>query len=168
MRRTVLAFGLAFAASILPQCVFAQNPPDVAALLAPIKAWADAFSTHQLEFPSNAFTEDCVVIDNFPPFLWATPGHGVRQWYANAEGAHSPEKRQAVVDSKETIEVGTPVVIVFSASKAYLTFSAKWHGYSRSGKRFFQTATFTVVERLTEDGWRIEAHSWGELATLPN
>jgi ketosteroid isomerase-like protein len=158
---------LAFALAILPQCASAQDTPDVAALLAPVKAWADAYSSHQLEFPSNAFTEDCVVIDNFPPFLWATPSHGIRQWYADVEGANSPVKRQAVMNSKETLEVGTPIVIVVKEGEAYMTFSAKWHGYSRSGKYFFQTAVFTVIERLTEAGWRIEAHSWGELATLP-
>jgi len=165
--RRVLGFALAFAGSILPQATFAEDRPDVTALLAPVKAWAAAFSRHQLEFPSNAFTDDCIVIDNFPPFLWSTPNNGVRQWYANAEGAQSTEKRQAVIDSKETIEIGAPTVIVFKESRAYMTFSAKWQGYSRSGRHFFQTAVFTVVERQTDAGWRIEAHSWGELATLP-
>ena len=167
MNRVTLAFALAFAASISPQLAAAQHTPVATALLAPVRAWANAFSGHQLAFPSNVFTDDCIVIDNFPPFLWGTRSNGIRQWYADVEGVGSPQKRRAVLKSKETIEIGLPVVIVFQKGAAYMTFSARWRGYAQNGAYFSQTAVFTVVERRTAAGWRIQAHSWGELANLP-
>lgn len=60
-----------------------------------------------------------------------------------------------------------PQNVVVRDGKAYMTFSAIWRGLSRSGKRFTQGAVFTVIERQTDAGWRIEAHSWGQSATLP-
>jgi hypothetical protein len=111
---------------------------------------------------------DCVVIDNFPPFVWASPNSGIRQWYASVEGADSPADREHVLQSKETVELSAPQNVVVRDGKAYMTFSATWRGLSRSGKRFSQGAVFTVIERQTDAGWRIEAHSWGQsTAMLP-
>ena len=171
MNRSILAIALAIATSTFPLPLLAQNAPqdkvDIAPLMAPVLAWANAFSTQQLAFPANAFTDDCVVIDNFPPFVWASPNSGIRQWYASVEGADSPADREHVLKSKETVELSAPQNVAVRDGKAYMTFSATWRGLSRSGKRFTQGAVFTVIERQTDAGWRIEAHSWGQLTTVP-
>jgi ketosteroid isomerase-like protein len=145
--------------------VVAAAQPDTGALMAPVNAWAKAFNTHQTTFPSDAFTDDCTVIDEFPPFAWA-PGHAtVRDWYAVVEGLDDPAHRQDVLRTQAHVDVGTPENVVVKGDAAYMTFHSTWSGLIPNGKHFSQTGLFTVVERKTPDGWRISANSWAVLAT---
>lgn len=137
--------------------------PDTTALMAPVNVWVRAFDTHQAQFPSDAFTDDCTVIDEFSPFAWDPKHATIRQWYAAVEGLDSPKDRASVLQSRETVVVGSPENVAVRGDIAYMTFHSVWTGF-RGSKRFAQQGLFTVVERKTPAGWRISANSWGILS----
>ncbi len=145
--------------------IVAAAQPDTSALLVPVNAWAKAFNTHQAAFPSDAFTEDCTVIDGFPPFAWAPQHATVREWYAAVEGLDVPAHRPFVLKSQERVEVGTPENVIVKGDNAYMTFHSTWTALGPHGKHFTQAGLFTVVEHKTPSGWRISANSWGVLSS---
>ena len=132
--------------------------------MAPVNAWVKAFNSAQATFPSDAFTDDCTVIDEFPPFAWGQSHPTVRQWYASVEGLDVPGHRQMVLGTHEHVDVGQPENVFVKGDNAYMTFHAVWHGNGPHNKHFSQTGLFTVVERKTAAGWRISANSWGILS----
>jgi ketosteroid isomerase-like protein len=166
MKRCISHGAAAIALLCYVQTAVSAAPPpavDRKELLAPVDAWVHAFSSQQAAFPSDAFTEDCTVIDEFPPFAWGPGGPSVRVWYAAVEGMDAPANRASVLRTKETVLVGLPENLQVQGNRAYMTFHAVWSGLSRKGKRFSQRGLFTVAERKTTAGWRIFAHSWGIL-----
>jgi ketosteroid isomerase-like protein len=144
--------------------IIAAAQPDTPALMAPVNAWVKAFNTAQTTFPSDAFTEDCTVIDEFAPFAWGPPHPTVRQWYAAVEGLDVPGHRHYVLSTHEHVDVGPPSNVFVKGDNAYMTFHAVWHAQGPHNKHFSQTGLFTVVERKTPDGWRMSANSWGILS----
>src|SRR5215831_11769355 len=54
---------------------------DEAPLLVAPNAFAKAFNTHQTDYPDGVFADDCAIIDEFPPYLWAGKG-SAREWYS--------------------------------------------------------------------------------------
>jgi ketosteroid isomerase-like protein len=141
----------------------AIDSAEQAAILKPVQAWVRAFSTQQAAFPTDAFTEDCIIIDEFAPFAWSAGTTNVRQWYAAVEGLDSAANRQAVLRSKESVSVGEVENLSVTGDLAYMTFHATWSAAGRHGKPFTQRGLFTVVERKTPNGWRMSANSWGIL-----
>jgi ketosteroid isomerase-like protein len=139
------------------------QPSKLVPLLAPIQRWVVAYNRHQETFPPGTFTDDCVVIDSFPPFAWTSRTQGIRAWYDELEGVHSAYWRHRVLQSRPNVQLGAPTSVDVRGAIAYMTFHATWTGYGSTGRRSTQHATFTVVERKTTAGWRIAAHSWGAL-----
>jgi ketosteroid isomerase-like protein len=144
--------------------IIAAAQPDTTPLMAPVNAWVKAFNSAQATFPSDAFTDDCTVIDEFPPFAWGPSHPTVRQWYASVEGLDVPGHRQMVLGTHERVDVGQPENVFVKGDNAYMTFHAVWKAQGPHNKHFSQTGLFTVVERKTTDGWRISANSWGTLS----
>ena len=134
-------------------------PPDTAALLAPVNAWAVAFNSAQTAFPSDAFTDDCTVIDEFPPFAWASGPQDVRSWYAYLVGSQSPERRARFLASKQHVTFDPPRFVREREGGAYLVFPSVLTYVSKGVPRT-QRGTFVVAERKTSAGWRISANSW--------
>jgi ketosteroid isomerase-like protein len=168
VKRSIVVM-ICLAAALLATNARAATPAitaeERAAVLKPVHAWVHAFSTQQKDFPSDAFTDDCTVIDEFAPFAWSAGTTNIRQWYAAVEGLDSPANRDGVIRSKESVSVGDVENLVISGDGAYMTFHATWSANGRGSKMFTQHGLFTVVERRTPNGWRISANSWG---ILPN
>jgi ketosteroid isomerase-like protein len=144
--------------------IIAAAQPDTTPLMAPVNAWSKAFNTAQTAFPTDAFTEDCTLIDEFTPFAWGPSRPTVRQWYAAVEGVDSPARRKMVLSTHEHVDVGPPSNVFVKGDNAYMTFHAVWTAQGPHNKHFSQIGLFTVVERKTADGWRISANSWGILS----
>jgi ketosteroid isomerase-like protein len=121
------------------------------ALLSPIRAFARAFNHAQKAFPSEAFTADCVVIDEFPPFVWARD-RSARTWWNAAV---------ALSGGNQHVTVGDVTYAVVAPNQGHVTVHMTLTGYSiRRHKHFVQHALYTAVERRTSNGWRITANSW--------
>jgi ketosteroid isomerase-like protein len=158
-------------------CAFAWAPPRLAvaaepsitaeqrdAIMRPVNAWVHAFSTQQAAFPDDAFTDDCLIIDEFAPFAWSPGTTTVRQWYADVEGLDTAADRQSVLRSKESLQVGDPENLTIAGDRAYMSFHATWSATNpKTNKPFVQHGLFTVVERKTKNGWRMIANAWGIL-----
>ena len=129
------------------------------ALAAPVNAWVNAFNSGQTAFPDTAFTDDCAVIDEFPPFSWGSDRVSVRQWYADVVGSNDPTRRARFLSEKEHLALGAPTYVRANATGANITFPAVYT-YTSMGKLHTQRALFTVVERNTSNGWRINANAW--------
>jgi hypothetical protein len=137
----------------------ASPAPDTAALLVSVNTWGDAFNAGQTAFPSDAFTVDCTVIDEFTPFAWSPAHQTIRQWYAAVVGADSAQSRARFLASKQHVTFAAPRFVTVRDGGAYLVFPSTLT-YVSKGATHTQRGTFVVVERLTEAGWRIAAHSW--------
>jgi len=163
--RTIYGLLLFMACAVPASAATTISPAQETAILLPVQAWVHAFDTQQETFPSNAFTDDCIIIDEFAPFAWSASAGttSVRQWYAAVEGLDSPQNRQEVLRSKETVDVGKVENLTVSGDLAYMTFHATWSAVGRKNKMFVQHGLFTVVERKTANGWRMSANSWGIL-----
>lgn len=129
------------------------------ALLAPVQAWTSAFNMGQTAFPTEAFTEDCVVIDEFAPFAWSPQRVNVREWYATLVGSKSVAARARFLGFREHLEVSQPHDVRVAGDGAYLVFPSVV-SFVEHGKHHAQRGDFVVVERRTPHGWRIAAHSW--------
>jgi hypothetical protein len=134
-------------------------------LLAPVNAWVSAFNSGQTAFPSDAFTDDGTVIDEFAPYTWSKDRATVRQWYAYLVGADSPERRAKFLSYKEHLWIGAPHDVQQKGDAAYLVFNAVVT-FLDGGKTVSQPGTFVVVERRTPQGWRISANSWAIVGNL--
>ena len=165
MKRFLIAAFVAWLAANAgsAQAADAPNAAQRAALMKPVNAWVRAFDAHDVRFPADAFTSDCVVIDEFAPFAWA-PGEtpSVQSWYKKVVGADGPKHRARVLASHEYVVVGEPENVRIAGDLAYMTFHAYWGG-NFEGRRRVEHGLFVVVERKTAGGWLMSANSWGIL-----
>jgi ketosteroid isomerase-like protein len=130
-----------------------------APLMRPVNVWVDAFNSGQMTFPQDAFTDDCTVIDEFPPFTWSATRENVRHWYARLIGSDSAAHHARFLAAKEHLTLHSPRFERQPGDDAYLVFPATLR-YRLRNERHAQRGTFVVVERKTAGGWRIAAHSW--------
>lgn len=144
--------------SVLSRPAVAQTA-DLAALMAPVSAWTAAFNAGQTNFPSAAFTDDCTVIDEFPPFAWSTTRQDVHRWYALLVGSQSPERRSRFLAAKEHLTLDAPRFVQQRGDGAYMVFESTLT-YVAKGAAHTQRGRFVVAERMVGARWKIAAHSW--------
>src|SRR5579862_3258246 len=152
MRRAIF-IGLTVLLAMAAPAGAQTTTPDTAALLVPVNAWGAAFNAGQTTFPSDAFTDDCTVIDEFAPFAWAPGPHDVRHWYATLVGSDSPARRARFLASKQRVVFAAPQYVRERNGGAYLVFPSTLT-YVDDGRSHTQRGTFVVVERKTSAGWR--------------
>ena len=156
MHKNLLATALLCLATTTPTVAASSY---TGALAAPVNAWVNAFNSGQAAFPVTAFTDDCMVIDEFPPFSWGSDRENVRSWYADVVGSNDPKRRAQFLAEKEHLVLDAPTYVRANATDANVTFPATYT-YTSMGKLHTQRALFTVVERNTPKGWRINANAW--------
>ena len=151
---------VALAALLLPAAPAWAQQPDEAALQKPVRAWVDAFNRWDFAYPQDAFEEDAVVIDQFPPFLWQGNA-SARQWWTALMGETMAEHERRSI-SKQRLELG-PMQFVQSdgltanfVQPATLTWTAK-------GQSHEMKALWVATERKAGSSWRISSHAWAPL-----
>ena len=135
----------------------ARAAVDEAALLAAPKAFASAFNNHHTDYPDGIFTDDCAIIDEFPPYLWAGKG-SAREWYSVLMG-RTPEEQRKRVAANERLELGAPKFARVNGDFAYLVVPSVLT-YTLGGRKHRQTGEWTITEVRRGAGWVISAHSW--------
>lgn len=130
---------------------------DEAPLLVAPKAFASAFNNHQTDYPDGVFTDDCAIIDEFPPYLWA--GHGsAREWYSVLMG-RTPEEQKKRVAANERLKLGVPKFARINGDFAYLVVPSVLT-WTIDGKKHRQTGEWVITEVRRGGAWVISAHSW--------
>ncbi len=81
MKTKGLLFTLLSLGATLSLSVGTESKPAASDLVAPVQVFVRAFNGHQAEYPAGAFTEDTVVLDEFPTFVWQRHG-AMKEWYA--------------------------------------------------------------------------------------
>jgi ketosteroid isomerase-like protein len=161
MWRTVLALAVATVTLCNGTARAAAANSENQALSVPVASLAAAVNASQLAFPSDALTADCVVIGSSAPFIWSRDANGgVAAWYAAVVGATDPKTRTMVLQANEHVAVGPAANVNVQGSLGYATFAVTWSAKSVMGKPFTKRFVLAVVERQTDQGWKIAVQSW--------
>jgi hypothetical protein len=134
------------------------EPFDPAALMLPVRSIVGAFNAHDAKLPEYAVTEDAVILDRYPPFVWSGTG-AANVWYESLMGRTAREQAMRR-KLEEHIEIGKPQSVSVVSDRAYLVvpFTLTW---LRQGKAARHTGLWAVTERRREGGaWRISGQSW--------
>ncbi len=143
-----------------PSCA-AASAAETAALLAPVNAWVSAFNNWEATYPSAAFTEDAVVIDQFPPFLWHGK-HSARAWWTDLMGA-SKEQHERERSMQQHVEFAAPQFVQIKGGRAYFVQLGTLTWVAKDGTHEMK-ATWVATEKKTPQGWRIASHAWAPLS----
>ena len=142
---------------ILAAAAGARAAVDEAALLVAPKAFAGAFNNHQTDFPDGVFTDDCAIIDEFPPYFWAGTG-SAREWYSVLMG-RTPEEQKRRIAANQRLDLGVPKFARVNGDFAYLVVPSVLT-YTLGGKKHRQTGEWAITEIRRGGRWVISAHSW--------
>jgi hypothetical protein len=161
----VLRALVAAAAFMLPAlAASAQSPAPAVAnepLLIPARALVAAFNA-AAPYPAELFTDDAIVTDEFPPFIWSGPG-GAKTWWTTLVGDPGGERRQKFVAAKERIEIGAPQFVSVAGDRAFFICPSTLQ-YSSAGKTYVQKGRWQFFLRRQGDAWRIAGHVWDILS----
>ncbi len=155
----VIAFALI---SALPAFANAAQQDEA---LAPVRAFAQHFNAGDTAFPSDAFTDQCTVLDEFSPYIWDhSPAVGdVHTWWASLVGTNDAARRSRFLASKEHVTFDAPTSFRVKGNLAYVSMPATLI-YTANGLVHKQTAMFITTEENRPEGWRIRAHAWAIIA----
>jgi len=134
-------------------------------LLKPVNLWADAFNRWDFAYPEGAFTEDAVVVDQFPPFLWKGRG-APRKWWADLMGA-TQKIHESRSYAKQKVVFEKPSFVQVKDDKAYFVMPATLTWTDKKGGAHTMKAQWVATEQRTKDGWRISSHSWAPTSETP-
>ena len=136
-------------------------PVDSAPLLMPVHAWVEAFNRWDFAYPEAAFTEDAVVLDQFPTFLWQGKG-SARTWWTALMGATEEvhEKRRV---SQQHLQLGAPEFVQVKDSVAFFVQQGTLT-WMQGGVHHRMQARWIATEVKTQQGWRISSHAWAPVS----
>jgi hypothetical protein len=126
--------------------------PDPTELIVPVKAWVDAVNRWDAAFPAAAFTDDAVVIDEFPGFLWTGNG-GAKIWWGRLVG-DSPDKHEELRAMRKHLDFGKPRYVQLKDRSAFFVVPATLSLTVETQRRRIH-AEWVFTEIKTPDGWRI-------------
>lgn len=152
---------VAIAGLLFTQKSYAEQPSK-SQLVAPLDRFIAAFNRWDARLPKDAFTDDCTVLDIFPPFQWSGPDAPVRWWKDLAGADRASHARKAALH--EHLLRGRPNAIAVTASSANFNVPAVLT-YVRNGAQHEIRGRWIINERLTDSGWRISAHAWATIAS---
>ena len=143
-----------------PKAVAARTASaPAAAYLQPVHAVVEAINGRQ-EFPSQLFTDDVSIVDDFPPFAWQGR-EGAKAWYGSLLASETTSQ------SDMRITAGTPVIAPkVQAGLAYVTLplTASW---TEKGKKHSVSGPWTLVLQQAGSQWVIAAASFGASRETP-
>ena len=158
-RHLALAASLVCIASLQP-CA-AASADEIRALLAPVNAWVSAFNNWDATYPSTAFTDDAVIIDQFPPFVWHGKG-SARTWWTNLMG-ETPAEHERDRSMQQHVEFAAPQFVQINAGSAYFVQLGTLTWVAKDGPHEMK-ATWVATETKTQDGWRISSQAWAPVS----
>ena len=149
-RRIFVAVALS-AMLALPASARAPLTPD-AAMLQPIQEWIAAYNAGTAPLPEEIFTQDVVIIDEFPPFVW-TGISGEHRWAKEIDAFMKPGQQHASAGAARRFQSTTSGDRVSFVLPATLTIS-------RGKRKFTERALWFYVLVKTSHAWKIAADTW--------
>jgi hypothetical protein len=149
LRRVLVAVALP---AILATSAFAHAAAPDAAMLKPVQKWIAAFNAGTGPLPEDIFTQDVVITDEFPPFVW-TGISGEHRWATAIDGSLKPGQAH--------VSVGAPRFFQSARSGDRVSFVLPAHLWISDGKtKLDQRALWLYVLVKTASGWKIAADTW--------
>lgn len=142
-----------FTAVFLALVTIAPTGPD-ATMLQPVHRWIDAYNSGKAPLPEDIFTQDVVISDEFPPFVW-TGSAGEHQWAQAIDAYIRPGQEHVSIGSPQSFRQtrdGSSVEFVLPATLSYVS--------SRTGKRIGEQALWLFVLSRSGNAWKIAADTW--------
>ena len=131
---------------------FAHAAAPDAAMLKPVQDWIAAYNAGTGPLPEDIFTQDVVITDEFPPFIW-TGISGEHRWATAIDGFIRP--------GQEHVSVGTPRFFELAKNGDRVSFVLPAHLWISGGKgRLNESAFWFYVLVKTARGWKIAADTW--------
>jgi ketosteroid isomerase-like protein len=174
-RRTARAFAVALAASALgrdaaaqptaaQRAVAARATPDTAAVLAPVRAFIDAFNRSAPAAPAEAFTADVIITDDLPPFRW-TGADALAQWWTALFGT-SPAQRADFARMQRRLLLGPARHVFVTGDDGYVTMPVTMTAVDpRSGRPLTVAGDLALTLRRVDGRWRLSSHAWARRDT---
>lgn len=125
-------------------------------VMAPIRTFERTFNKGDVAgaAATHAATEDLVIIDEPPPFVW----HGAQAFQAWVNDLGADEKARGITDQHVTI--GTPSRVEVNGSGAYVVAPAAY-AFKEIGVAMRESAQMTFVLKKNDTGaWLIHAWTW--------
>jgi len=138
--------------AILASPAFAHASAPDAAMLKPVQDWIAAYNAGTRPLPEDIFTQDVVITDEFPPFIW-TGISGEHRWATAIDGFMKP--------GQEHVSVGAPRFFQSARSGDRVSFVLPAHLWIARGKiRLNESALWFYVLVKTARGWQIAVDTW--------
>ncbi len=137
---------------------------DTAALLAPVRAFAEAFNRDASgaaapAAPAGVFTADVVITDDLPPFRW-TGADALPRWWAELFGA-TPERRAEFARMSRRMLLGPVRHLFVQGGEGYVTLPATMTLTDpRTGRPASVSGDLAFTLRAEGGGWRLSSHAW--------
>ena len=161
LRALFAGAALAAAATAAASAQAASPAPVPEPLLVPVRALAAAFNA-AAPYPADAFTDDAVVTDEFPPYLWQGP-NAARTWWTVLVGDPASERHAKFAAAKQHVEAGAPQFPSIAGDRAFFICPATLQ-YTAGGKAHVQKGRWQFYLRRQGDAWRIAGHMWDILS----
>ena len=152
-KRMKVGLGVGAMAVVLSAAVAlaTQNGPDPS-MMQPVQQWIDGFNSGTGPLSEDVFTDDVVITDEFPPYVWIGKS-AEHQWARAIDAFIKPGNHHLSVGAAQSFQAGKDrVTFVLPAT---LTLTA-----ARTGNLVTEHALWLFV--LVRDGneWRIAADTW--------
>jgi len=144
---------LAFALSLLPAVVVAARSSVPEPILQLATAVVHAANAGDAAALSNLFTNDAVVVDENPPFLWRGSGAGVAWWHVVASVTQKAKLQHLKATAVRLAEFKQ------TATDAYLVQSMTVTALA-AGKPFAEAGTMTYTFHASSGKWLISSMVW--------
>ena len=148
--RTIAAFLVLTLAPALTVAAPSQPPAPILKL---VSAFLHATNTDDASALAGLFTDDAVVVDEIPPFVWRGAGAGTAWWNA----VHAMMQKASITNLKAT-SVGLGE-FKQSPTDAYLVTAMKITGIA-DGKPFAESGTQTYTFHNAGGSWLISTATW--------
>ena len=132
--------------------------PDAptAAMLAPAQRWIDAFNAAKTPLPEDVFTNDIVITDQFPPYVWS----GMTGMHAWSEAINKSLKDTRVHNEHVVVQTAHSFMIDKAGERASYVLPATLT-YELDGKPYTDRALWLfVVVKDSAGNWKIAADTW--------
>lgn len=145
-------FVVAALPAILASPALAHASAPDAAMLKPVQGWIAAYNAGTEPLPEDIFTQNVVITDEFPPFIWV--------------GISSEHRWATAIDhfmkpGQEHVSVGAPRFFESARSGDRVSFVLPAHLRISLGKRRLnESGLWFYVLVKAASGWKIAADTW--------
>lgn len=155
--RLIAAYGaiVVTSAVLLASATQAADKAPAPAMMAPITTGFMGFNSGNAAMWNSPYTADAVIVDEFPPYRWDSPGAGAKWWV----DFHNWAKSNKI--NKAHVAAGAVKFWSMKGGRAYVVVPTTFTAV-QNGKPITETGTLTFVLVKNANKWMAQGWTWGE------